>query len=65
MVLFGNWYSDLLRTTMQTGAIDDAQFDAYLEDMRVFEQDLKITMLMWSRSGSTCPGKCYKTPGSD
>ena len=41
MVLFGNWYSDLLRTTMQTGAIDDAQFDAYLEDMRTFEQDLK------------------------
>lgn len=65
MVLFGNWYSDLLRTTMQTGAIDDAQFDAYLEDMRVFEQDLKITMLMWSRSGSTYLGKRYKTPGSD
>ena len=43
MALFG-WYSDLLRTTMQTGAIDDAQFDAYLEDMRTFEQDLKITM---------------------
>ena len=42
VVLFGNWYSDLLRTTMQAASpMDNVQFDAYLEEMRAFEQDLK------------------------
>lgn len=42
MLLFGNWYSDLLMTAMQaSSSIDDASFDDYIEKMRAFEQDLK------------------------
>lgn len=42
MLLFGNWYSDLLVTAMQARSqLDDAGFDAYVEQMQAFEQDLK------------------------
>lgn len=42
MVLFGNWYSDLLSTTMHvSNPFDEALFDSYVEQMKVFEQDLK------------------------
>ena len=42
MVLFGNWYSDLLSSAMHASEpITPAQFDAYLEEMQAFEQDLK------------------------
>ena len=42
MLLFGNWYSDLLMTAMQASStLDDASFDEYVEKMRAFEQDLK------------------------
>ncbi|KAA5582498.1 phosphate--AMP phosphotransferase, partial [Pseudomonas aeruginosa] len=38
----GNWYSDLLVTaTHVSEPLDDARFDAYVENMRAFEQDLK------------------------
>jgi AMP-polyphosphate phosphotransferase len=41
-VLFGNWYSDLLITAMQTkSTLDDSSFDAYIERMFTYEQDLK------------------------
>jgi polyphosphate kinase 2 (PPK2 family) len=40
--MFGNWYSDLLVTaTHVSEPLDDARFDAYVENMRAFEQDLK------------------------
>ncbi len=42
MVLFGNWYSDLLGSAMQAESpLSDAQFDEYLQEMQAFEQDLK------------------------
>ncbi|MFI7879266.1 phosphate--AMP phosphotransferase, partial [Acinetobacter baumannii] len=42
VVMFGNWYSDLLVTaTHVSEPLDDARFDAYVENMRAFEQDLK------------------------
>ncbi|WP_347454657.1 phosphate--AMP phosphotransferase [Acinetobacter thermotolerans] len=42
MVLFGNWYTDLLSTAMHvTSPMDESMFDDYVEHMRAFEQDLK------------------------
>lgn len=42
MVMFGNWYSDLLITALHVSKpLDETLFDAYVEDMRSFEQDLK------------------------
>ena len=42
IVLFGNWYSDLLTTALHVSKpFDDTLFDAYLEQMQAFEQDLK------------------------
>lgn len=42
MVLFGNWYSDLLATALHVSKpLDESQFDAYIADMQAFEQDLK------------------------
>ncbi|MEG1707974.1 MAG: phosphate--AMP phosphotransferase [Acinetobacter sp.] len=42
MVMFGNWYSDLLVTAMHVSKpLDETEFDRYVEDMRAFEQDLK------------------------
>lgn len=42
VVLFGNWYSDLLSTAMHaTEPLDQSQFDEYVTRMRAFEQDLK------------------------
>ena len=42
MVMFGNWYSDLLSTAMHVSKpIDETMFDEYTENMRAFEQDLK------------------------
>lgn len=42
IVLFGNWYSDLLATALHVSQpFDESLFDIYLEQMRVFEQDLK------------------------
>ena len=42
MVMFGNWYSDLLITALHVSKpLDETLFDAYVEDMRTFEQDLK------------------------
>ncbi|PJI32023.1 MULTISPECIES: polyphosphate:AMP phosphotransferase [Acinetobacter] len=42
MVLFGNWYSDLLSSAMQVSdPITNAQFNHYLQEMQAFEQDLK------------------------
>lgn len=42
MVLFGNWYTDLLSTAMHVAnPIDESMFDHYVEQMRAFEQDLK------------------------
>lgn len=42
VVLFGNWYSDLLLTASHVSQpMDAAMFDAYVENMRAFEQDLK------------------------
>ncbi len=42
MVMFGNWYSDLLTTAMHVShPMDDTMFDEYVENMRNFEQDLK------------------------
>ena len=42
IVLFGNWYSDLLATALHVSQpIDESLFDVYLEQMRAFEQDLK------------------------
>src|SRR5690606_4759464 len=42
VVLFGNWYSDLLSTAMHvTVPMNESMFDDYVERMRAFEQDLK------------------------
>ena len=42
MVMFGNWYSDLLTTAMHVSRpLDDTLFDEYIDNMRAFEQDLK------------------------
>ncbi len=42
MVMFGNWYSDLLVTALQgEKPFDEKLFDTYVEEMRAFEQDLK------------------------
>ena len=42
LVVFGNWYSDLLRTAMDVKqSMDEAQFQHYLNNMKAFEQDLK------------------------
>ncbi len=41
-VLFGNWYSDLLSSAMNVSKpINETLFDAYISNMRIFEQDLK------------------------
>ena len=42
VVMFGNWYSDLLSTAMHVSKpLDDNLFDAYIEQMRSFENDLE------------------------
>ena len=42
LIMFGNWYSDLLTTTLHVSSpFDETMFDAYIEQMHVFEQDLK------------------------
>ncbi|WOE30589.1 MULTISPECIES: phosphate--AMP phosphotransferase [unclassified Acinetobacter] len=42
LVMFGNWYGDLLSTTMNVVLpIDETLFDHYVDRMRAFEQDLK------------------------
>lgn len=42
IVMFGNWYSDLLATALHVSEpIDDTLFDAYVSQMNTFEQDLK------------------------
>ncbi len=42
LVMFGNWYSDLLATAMHVSKpLDETLFDAYVDNMRTFEQDLK------------------------
>ena len=42
LVVFGNWYSDLLRTAMHvTQPIDEARFEYYVQSMQAFEQDLR------------------------
>ena len=42
VVLFGNWYNDLLATAMHMfKPFDETLFDAYVQNMRVFETDLK------------------------
>ena len=42
IVMFGNWYSDLLATTLHVSSpFDEIMFDAYIEQMKQFEQDLK------------------------
>lgn len=42
LVMFGNWYGDLLSTAMHVGSpIDETLFDEYVDNMRAFEQDLK------------------------
>ena len=42
IVMFGNWYSDLLATTLHVSSpFDETMFDAYIEQMKQFEQDLK------------------------
>ncbi|MDM1758943.1 MULTISPECIES: phosphate--AMP phosphotransferase [Acinetobacter] len=42
LVMFGNWYSDLLSTALHVSApMDDTLFDAYVSQMNAFEQDLK------------------------
>lgn len=42
IVMFGNWYSDLLASTMHVSSpFDETMFDAYVEQMQHFEQDLK------------------------
>lgn len=62
VVMFGNWYSDLLVTaTHVSEPLDDARFDAYVENMRAFEQDLKITMSMSLRFGLIFRGNHSKT----
>lgn len=42
MVLFGNWYTELLNTAMHVSQpLDEVGFERYLEQMQRFEQDLK------------------------
>jgi AMP-polyphosphate phosphotransferase len=42
VVMFGNWYSDLLSTAMHVSSpLDETLFDEYVENMRAFEHDLK------------------------
>ncbi|MEB3766997.1 phosphate--AMP phosphotransferase [Acinetobacter sp. MD2] len=42
IILFGNWYNDLLKTAMHVSKpLDETLFDAYIQQMRQFEQDLK------------------------
>ncbi len=42
VVMFGNWYSDLLATAMQDPkAFKDSTFDQYVQKMRDFENDLR------------------------
>lgn len=42
VVMFGNWYSDLLSTAMHVAKpLDETLFDAYIEQMRSFEHDLQ------------------------
>jgi len=42
MVLFGNWYSDLLATALHVSKpLDETEFDGYIEAMQAFEQDLR------------------------
>lgn len=42
VVMFGNWYSDLLSTAMHVAKpLDETLFDAYVEQMRSFEHDLQ------------------------
>lgn len=42
IVLFGNWYSDLLSTALHVSKpFDETMFDAYIDQMHKFEQDLK------------------------
>jgi polyphosphate kinase 2 (PPK2 family) len=42
VVMFGNWYSDLLTTAMHVSKpLDENLFDAYVEQMRAFEHDLQ------------------------
>ena len=42
VVMFGNWYSDLLTTAMHVSKpLDEPLFDAYIEQMRAFEHDLQ------------------------
>lgn len=42
VVMFGNWYSDLLFTAMHVAKpLDETLFDAYVEQMRSFEHDLQ------------------------
>ena len=46
VVMFGNWYSDLLVTaTHVSEPFDDARFDAYVENMRAFEQDNYVDVI--------------------
>lgn len=42
LVMFGNWYSDLLSTALHVSQpLDETLFDAYVSDMAAYEQDLK------------------------
>ncbi|ENU90789.1 polyphosphate:AMP phosphotransferase [Acinetobacter vivianii] len=42
VVMFGNWYSDLLTTAMHVSKpLGENLFDAYIEQMRAFEHDLQ------------------------
>lgn len=42
VVMFGNWYSDLLSTAMHVSKpLNEELFDAYVEQMRAFEHDLQ------------------------
>ena len=42
LVMFGNWYSDLLSTALHVSQpLDETLFDAYVQDMAAYEQDLK------------------------
>ena len=42
LVMFSNWYSDLIATAMHVSEpMDDTLFDAYIKDMQSFERDLK------------------------
>ncbi|EKU53155.1 putative polyphosphate:AMP phosphotransferase [Acinetobacter sp. WC-323] len=42
VVMFGNWYSDLLTTAMHVSKpLNEQLFDGYIEQMRAFEHDLQ------------------------